>query len=390
MESNKRIYQQIVDKFATTLSSQFQIENKEPNLDYFIAYCESNRDGFLPKVKLQIEDIESEVLKPFNDLEHTIERTEAIYVLIHNFFNAVAIALANRLSLESVIELEDEPLVFNDNEVIRQIDLLFHIVKNSQDLELLKTVEEIYSDIRYVIQQVVKNIQDENYSLFYIDFIHHESKHEYRGIPYVVTREHMFISHELILRHIIRYHEVIRAFNRNKAAMIDHKLGTVDYELLNLRRISSTSNEAIFRREAFKPEVFIQTLVSYSIADATKNLKAKLSQFYGKIIEKILEVKYPEEYARLQAAVAPLVEAYTSRVEPPMEINYIIMYLNELKTLGVNIDIIYEIAMKDLELCILTKVDKIKGKYQNLKGYKVEARYIVDDNNILSIVFDVE
>lgn len=390
MQSNKQIYQQIVDKFATTLSSQFQIENKEPNLDYFIAYCESNRDGFLPKSKLQIENIESEVLKPFNDLEHTIERTEAIYILIHNFFNTVAIALANRLSLESVIELEDEPLVFNDNEVIRQIDLLFHIVKNSQDPELLKTVEEIYSDIRYAIQQVVKNIQDENYTLFYTDFTRHKSEHEYRGIPYVVTREHMFISHELILRHIIRYHEVIRTFNRNKAAMIDHKLGTVDYELLNLRRISNTPNEAIFRREAFKPEVFIQTLVSYSIADATKNLKAKLCQFYNEVIEKILEVKYPEEYARLQAAVAPLVEAYTSRVEPPMKVSYIIMYINELKTLGVNIDIIYEIAMKDLELCILTKVDKIKGKYQDLRGYKVEARYIIDDNNILSTVFDVE
>ena len=390
MQSNKQIYQQIVDKFATTLSSQFQIENKEPNLDYIIAYCESNRDGFLPKSKLQIEDIESEVLKPFNDLEHTIERTEAIYVLIHNFFNAVAIALANRLSLESVIELEDEPLVFNDNEVIRQIDLLFHVVKNTQDPELLKTVEVIYNDIRYAIQQVVKNIQDNNYTLFYTDFTHHESKHEYRGIPYVVTSEYMFISYELILRHIIRYHEVIRVFNRNKAAMIDHKLGTVDYELLNLRRISSTPNEAIFRREAFRPEVFIQTLVSYSIADATKNLKAKLCQFYNEVIEKILEVKYPEEYARLQAAVAPLVEAYTSRVEPPMKVSYIIMYINELKTLGVNIDIIYEIAMKDLELCILTKVDKIKGKYQDLKGYKVEAKYIIDDNNILSTVFDVE
>lgn len=73
-----------------------------------------------------------------------------------------------------------------------------------------------------------------------------------------------------------------------------------------------------------------------------------------------------------------------------MEINYIIMYINELKTLGVNIDIIYEIAMKDLELCILTKVDKIKGKYQDLKGYKVEARYIIDDNNILTTTFDVE
>lgn len=390
MQSNKQIYQQIVDKFATTLSSQFQIENKEPNLDYFIAYCESTRDGFLPKSKLQIEDIESEVLKPFNDLEHTIERTEAIYVLIHNFFNAVAIVLANRLSLESVIELEDEPLVFNDNEVIRQIDLMFHVVKNTQDPERLKAVEEIYNDIRYAIQQVVKNIQDNNYTLFYTDFIHHKSKHEYRGIPYVVTRKHIFISHELILRHMIRYHDVIVAFNRNKAAMIDHQLDTVAYELLNLRRISSIPNEAIFRREAFRPEVFIQTLVSYSIADATKSLKVKLCQFYGKIIEKILEVKYPQEYARLQAAVAPLVEAYTSRVEPPMKVNYIIMYINELKTLGVNIDIIYDIVMKDLELCILTKVDKIKGEYQELKGYKVEAKYIIDNNNILSTVFDVK
>ena len=390
MESNKQIYQQILDKFATTLANQFKIDNKNPDLDYIIAYCESDKDGFIPKAKLKIEDIESEVLKLFNNLEFTIARIEAVYALTHNLFNTVAIALANRLSLESVIELEDEPLVFNDNEVIRQIDLLFHIVKNIQDPEMLKTVEEIYSDIRYAIQQVVKNIQDENYALFYTDFTHHKSKHEYRGIPYVVTKEYMFISHELILRHMIRYHEVIRAFNRNKAAMIDHKLGTVDYELLNLRRISSTPNEAIFRREAFRPEVFIQTLVSYSIADATKNLKAKLCQFYNEVIEKILEVKYPEEYARLQAAVAPLVEAYTSRVEPPMEINYIIMYLNELKTLGVNIDIIYEIAMKDLELCILTKVDKIKGKYQELRGYKVEARYIIDDNNILSTVFDVE
>lgn len=390
MESNKQIYQQILDKFATTLANQFKIDNKNPDLDYIIAYCESDKDGFIPKAKLKIEDIESEVLKLFNNLEFTIARIEAVYALTHNLFNAVAIALANRLSLESVIELEDEPLVFNDNEVIRQIDLLFHIVKNSQDPELLKTVEEIYSDIRYAIQQVVKNTQDENYTLFYIDFIHHKSEHEYRGIPYVVTREHMFISHELILRHIIRYHEVIRTFNRNKAAMIDHKLGTVDYELLNLRRISSTPNEAIFRREAFKPEVFIQTLVSYSIADATKNLKAKLCQFYNEVIEKILEVKYPEEYARLTSIVEPLKLAYTSRVEPPMKVSYIIMYINELKTLGVNIDIIYEIAMKDLELCILTKVDKIKGKYQELRGYKVEAKYIIDDNNILSTVFDVE
>lgn len=390
MESNKQIYQQILDKFATTLANQFKIDNNNPDLDYIIAYCESDKDGFIPKAKLKIEDIESEVLKLFNNLEYTIARIEVVYALTHNLFNAVAIALANRLSLESVIELEDEPLVFNDNEVIRQIDLLFHIVKNSQDPELLKTVEEIYSDIRYAIQQVVKNIQDENYTLFYIDFTHHESEHEYRGIPYVVTREHMFISHELILRHMIRYHEVIRAFNRNKAAMIDHKLDTVAYELLNLRRISSTPNEAIFRRESFRPEVFIQTLVSYAIADATKNLKAKLCQFYNEAIEKILEVKYPEEYARLTSVVEPLKLSYTSRVEPPMKVSYIIMYINELKTLGVNIDIIYEIAMKDLELCILTKVDKIKGKYQELRGYKVEARYIIDDNNILSTVFDVE
>ena len=390
MESNKQIYQQIVDKFATTLSDQFRIDNKNPDLDYIIQYTEGNQGSFVFKSNLDIEETESEVLIPYMATEQSIRHSDAIFVLIRNFFNAVAIALANRLSLESVIELEDEPLVFNDNEVIRQIDLLFHIVKNTQDPEVLKTVEEIYNDIRYAIQQVVKNIQDENYTLFYTDFTRHKSEHEYRGIPYVVTREHMFISHELILRHIIRYHEVIRTFNRNKAAMIDHKLGTVDYELLNLRRISSTPNEAIFRREAFRPEVFIQTLVSYVIADATKNLKAKLCQFYNEVIEKILEVKYPEEYARLTSIVEPLKLSYTSRVEPPMKVSYIIMYINELKTLGVNIDIIYEIATKDLELCILTKVDKIKGKYQELRGYKVEARYIVDDNNILSTVFDVE
>lgn len=390
MEYNKRIYQQVVDKFATTLADQFRIDNKNPDLSYIIAYCESARDGFLPKSRLKIDTIEAEVLKEYNTLEHPIGRIDPLYILIHNFFNAVAIALANRLSLESVIELEDEPLVFNDNEVIRQIDLLFHVVKNTQDPERLKTIEEIYNDIRYAIQQVVKNIQDNNYTLFYTDFIHHKSKHEYRGIPYVVTRKHIFISHELILRHMIRYHDVIVAFNRNKAAMIDHQLDTVAYELLNLRRISSIPNEAIFRREAFRPEVFIQTLVSYSIADATKSLKVKLCQFYGKIVEKILEVKYPQEYGRLQAAVVPLVEAYTSRVEPPMKINYIIMYINELKTLGVNIDIIYDIVMKDLELCILTKIDKIKGEYQDLKGYKVEAKYIIDNNNILSTTFDIK
>lgn len=90
------------------------------------------------------------------------------------------------------------------------------------------------------------------------------------------------------------------------------------------------------------------------------------------------------------SAVTPLIQSYTDRIQPPIEVHYIIMYLNELKGLGVNIDIIYDIIMKDLEQCILTKVDEIKGNLQELKGYKVEAKYIIDNNNILSTTFDIK
>lgn len=390
MESNKRIYQQIVDKFATTLAKQFTIDNKNPDLNYVIAYCESARDGFLLKTSLKIDTIEAEVLKEYNTLEHPLGRVDPLCVLMRNLFNAVALALANRLSLESIIPLEDEPLSFDDNRVLRHIDLMFYIVKYSQDSKLLKAVEECYEDIRYAIDQVVKNIQDSDYRLFYIDCGSFKSEHDQQGLPYTITNDYMYVSFELIQRHMIKYNEVIAAYNKNKAAMLNQQLDTVTYELLNIRRASSIPNEAIFRREAFRPNAFIQMLVDYSIAHTNDNLKILLYQFYGKIIEKILEVKYPQEYTRLQSAVAPLVQSYTDRIQPPIEVHYIIMCLNELKGLGVNIDIIYDIIMKDLEQCILTKVDEIKGNLQELKGYKVEAKYIIDNNNILSTTFDIK
>lgn len=390
MESNKRIYQQIVDKFATTLADQFRIDNKNPDLSYIIAYCESARDGFLPKSRLKIDTIEAEVLKEYNTLEHPIGRIDPLCVLMRNLFNAVTLALANKLSLESVIELEDEPLSFDDNRVLRHIDLMFYTVKYAQDPKMLQAVEEHYDDIRYAIRQVVMNIRESNYSLFYTDYSGHESKYNQQGLPYAVNNEYMYVSFELIQRHMIKYNEVIAVYNKNKAAMLNQQLDTVTYELLNIRRASSVPNEAIFRREAFRPDAFIQMLVDYSIAHTNDNLKILLYQFYGKIIEKILEVKYPEEHARLQSAVAPLVQSYTDRIQPPIEVHYIIMYLNELKGLGVNIDIIYDIIMKDLEQCILTKVDEIKGNLQELKGYKVEAKYIIDNNNILSTTFDMK
>ena len=390
MESNKRIYKQVVDKFATTLAKQFTIDNKNPDLNYVIAYCESARDGFLPKTSLKIDTIEAEVLKEYNTLEHPIGCVDPLCVLMRNLFNAVTLALANRLSLESIIPLEGEPLSFDDNRVLRQIDLMFYIVKYSQDPKLLKAVEERYEDIRYAIDQVVKNIQDSDYRLFYVDCGGFKSEHDQQGLPYTITNDYMYVSFELIQRHMIKYNEVIAAYNKNKAAMLNQQLDTVTYELLNIRRASSVPNEAIFRREAFRPNAFIQMLVDYSIAHTNDNLKILLYQFYGKIIEKILEVKYPEEYVRLQFAVAPLVQSYTDRIQPPIEVHYIIMYLNELKELGVNIDIIYDIIMKDLEQCILTKVDEIKGNLQELKGYKVEAKYIIDNNNILSTTFDIK
>ena len=390
MESNKRIYKQVVDKFATTLADQFRIDNKNPDLDYVIAYCESARDGFLPKTRLKIDTIEAEVLKEYNALEHPIGRIDPLHILMRNLFNAVTLALANRLSLESIIPLEGEPLSFDDNRVLRQIDLMFYIVKYSQDPKMLQAVEERYEDIRYAIDQVVKNIQDSDYRLFCIDCGSFKSEHDQQGLPYTITNDYMYVSFELIQRHMIRYNEVIAAYNKNKAAMLNQQLDTVTYELLNIRKASSVPNEAIFRREAFRPDAFIQMLVDYSIAHTNDNLKILLYQFYGKIIEKILEIKYPEEYVRLQSAVAPLVQSYTDRIQPPIEVHYIIMYLNELKGLGVNIDIIYDIIMKDLEQCIVTKVDEIKGNLQELKGYKVEAKYIIDNNNILSTVFDVK
>lgn len=390
MESNKRIYKQVVDKFATTLAKQFTIDNKNPDLSYVIAYCESARDGFLPKSRLKIDTIEAEALKEYNTLEHPIGRVDPLCVLMRNLFNAVTLALANRLSLESIIPLEGEPLSFDDNRVLRHIDLMFYIVKYSQDPKLLKAAEKRYEDIRYAIDQVVKNIQDSDYRLFYVDCGGFKSEHDQQGLPYTITNDYMYVSFELIQRHMIKYNEVIAAYNKNKAAMLNQQLDTITYELLNIRRVSSVPNEAIFRREAFRPNAFIQMLVDYSIAHTNDNLKILLYQFYGKIIEKILEIKYPEEYARLQSAVAPLVQSYTDRIQPPIEVHYIIMYLNELKGLGVDIDIIYDIIMKDLEQCILTKVDEIKGNLQELKGYKVEAKYIIDNNNILSTTFDIK
>lgn len=390
MESNKRIYKQVVDKFATTLADQFKIDNKNPDLSYIIAYCESARDGFLPKSRLKIDIIEAEVLKEYNTLEHPLGRVDPLCVLMRNLFNAVTLALANRLSLESIIPLEGEPLSFDDNRVLRQIDLMFYTVKYSQDPKMLQAVEERYDDIRYAIDQVVKNIQDSDYRLFYVDCGSFKSEHDQQGLPYTITNDYMYVSFELIQRHMIKYNEVIAAYNKNKAAMLNQQLDTVTYELLNIRRVSSVPNEAIFRREAFRPDAFIQMLVDYSIAHTNDNLKIILCQFYGKIIEKILEVKYPEEHVRLQSAVAPLVQSYTDRIQPPIEVHYIIMYLNELKELGVNIDIIYDIIMKDLEQCILTKVDEIKGNLQELRGYKVEAKYIIDNNNILSTTFDIK
>ena len=390
MESNKRIYQQIVDKFATTLAKQFTIDNKNPDLDYVIAYCESARDGFLPKTRLKIDTIEAEVLKEYNTLEHPLGRVDPLHILMRNLFNAVTLALANRLSLESIIPLEDEPLSFDDNRVLRHIDLMFYTVKYSQDPKMLQAVEERYDDIRYAIRQVVMNIRESNYSLFYTDYSGHESKYNQQGLPYAVNNEYMYVSFELIQRHMIKYNEVIATFNKNRAAVLDQQLATTAYELLNARNISNVPNEAIFRREAFKPEAYVQLLVSYAIAHTNDNLKIILCQFYGKVIEKILEIKYPEEHARLMSAVAPLVQSYTDRIQPPIEVHYIIMYLNELKGLGVDIDIIYDIIMKDLEQCILTKVDEIKGNLQELKGYKVEAKYIIDNNNILSTTFDIK
>lgn len=390
MESNKRIYKQVVDKFATTLADQFKIGNKNPDLSYIIAYCESARDGFLPKTRLKIDTIEAEVLKEYNTLKHPLGRVDSLHILMRNLFNAVALALANRLSLESIMPLEGEPLSFDDNRVLRQIDLMFYIVKYSQDPKMLQAIEEHYEDIRYAIDQVVKNIQDSDYRLFYVNCGSFKSEHDQQGLPYTITNDYMYVSFELIQRHMIRYNEVIAAYNKNKAAMLNQQLDTVTYELLNIRRVSSVPNEAIFRREAFRPDAFIQMLVDYSIAHTNDNLKILLYQFYGKIIEKILEVKYPEEYVRLQSAVAPLVQSYTDRIQPPIEVHYIIMYLNELKGLGVDIDIIYDIIMKDLEQCILTKVDEIKGNLQELKGYKVEAKYIIDNNNILSTTFDIK
>ena len=246
MESNKRIYKQVVDKFATTLAKQFTIDNKNPDLNYVIAYCESARDGFLPKTSLKIDTIEAEVLKEYNTLEHPIGCVDPLCVLMRNLFNAVTLALANRLSLESIIPLEGEPLSFDDNRVLRQIDLMFYIVKYSQDPKLLKAVEERYEDIRYAIDQVVKNIQDSDYRLFYVDCGGFKSEHDQQGLPYTITNDYMYVSFELIQRHMIKYNEVIAAYNKNKAAMLNQQLDTVTYELLNIRRASSVPNEAIF------------------------------------------------------------------------------------------------------------------------------------------------
>ena len=229
MESNKRIYKQVVDKFATTLADQFKIDNKNPDLNYVIAYCESARDGFLPKTRLKIDTIEAEVLKEYNTLEHPLGRVDPLCVLMRNLFNAVTLALANRLSLESIISLEDEPLSFDDNRVLRHIDLMFYIVKYSQDPKMLQAVEERYDDIRYAIRQVVMNIRESNYSLFYTDYSGHESKYNQQGLPYAVNNEYMYVSFELIQRHMIKYNEVIVTFNKNRAAVLDQQLATTAY-----------------------------------------------------------------------------------------------------------------------------------------------------------------